>query len=102
MTNQPSPLVPLNERPAWKALHAHFDQIGTTHLRDLFADDSARGEKFTAQAAGIFLDYSKNRITAETMKLLVELAEESGLREKIDAMFRVLLRASRLWSTAKT
>ncbi len=81
-------LVPLGERPAWKALQAHFEQIGEKHLRELFEADPARGERFTAETGGIFLDYSKNRITDETLKLLVKLAEESGLREKIDAMFR--------------
>ncbi|HEY6414467.1 MAG TPA: glucose-6-phosphate isomerase [Edaphobacter sp.] len=81
-------LAPLSERPAWKALQAHFEQIGKKHLRDLFGEDPARGERFVAETGGIFLDYSKNRITDETLKLLVQLAEQSGLREKIDAMFR--------------
>jgi glucose-6-phosphate isomerase len=81
-------LAPLGERKAWKALQTHFQQIGSKHLRELFAEDPARGERFTAETSGIFLDYSKNRITDETLKLLVELAQESGLREKIDAMFR--------------
>ncbi len=81
-------LVPLGERPSWKALQAHFEQIRSKHLRELFAEDPARGERFTAEAGGIFLDYSKNRITDETLKLLVQLAGESGLREKIEAMFR--------------
>jgi glucose-6-phosphate isomerase len=80
-------LVALGERPAWKALHAHFRQIEKQHLRDLFAADPGRGERYTAEAAGIFLDYSKNRVTDETLKLLVQLAEESGIREKIEAMF---------------
>jgi len=75
-------------RPAWKALAAHYKQIKDTHLRKLFADDPQRGERFSVEAAGIFLDYSKNRITDETLKLLLQLAEESGLRERIDAMFR--------------
>src|SRR5271166_721758 len=75
-------------RPAWKALSAHYKQIKDTHLRKLFADDPQRGERFSVEAAGIFLDYSKNRITDETLKLLLQLAEESGLRERIDAMFR--------------
>src|SRR5271166_4056170 len=75
-------------RPAWKALAAHYKQIREIHLRKLFADDPKRGERFTAEAVGIFLDYSKNRITEETLKLLLQLAEESGLRERIDAMFR--------------
>ena len=81
-------LAPLGERPAWKALQAHFEQMRDKHLRELFAEDPARGERFTAETGGIFLDYSKNRITDETLKLLVALAGESGLREKIDAMFR--------------
>jgi glucose-6-phosphate isomerase len=79
---------PLNERPAWKALATHAQEIKSKHLRDLFALDAARGERFTAEAEGIFLDYSKNRITDETLKLLLQLADECGLREKIDAMFR--------------
>ena len=75
-------------RPAWKALSAHYKQIRETHLSKLFADDPKRGERFIAEAVGIFFDYSKNRITDETLKLLLLLAEESGLRERIDAMFR--------------
>ena len=81
-------LAPLGERPAWKALQAHFQQIQGKHLRELFEADPTRGERFTAETGGIFLDYSKNRITDETLKLLVTLAEESGVREKIEAMFR--------------
>jgi glucose-6-phosphate isomerase len=81
-------LAPLGERPAWKALQAHFQQIQGKHLRELFEADPARGERFTAETGGIFLDFSKNRITDETLKLLVKLAEESGVREKIEAMFR--------------
>jgi glucose-6-phosphate isomerase len=81
-------IAPLGERPAWKALQAHFQQIHGKHLRELFEADPGRGERFTAETGGIFLDYSKNRITDETLKLLVKLAEESGVREKIDAMFR--------------
>jgi glucose-6-phosphate isomerase len=81
-------LAALGDRPAWKALRAHSEQIGSKKLRDFFAEDSSRNERFCAEAAGIFLDYSKNRISDETLKLLVTLAEESGLREKIDAMFR--------------
>ena len=80
-------LTPLGERSAWKALGAHHKQIQGTTLKQLFADDPARGERFTLEAAGIFLDYSKNRITNETLKLLVQLAEESGLKARIDAMF---------------
>ncbi len=78
----------LTRRQAWKALQAHFKQVRDLHLRDLFATDPGRGERMTTEAAGIFLDYSKNRITDETLKLLVDLAEESGLRSRIDAMFR--------------
>src|SRR5271166_2798457 len=79
---------PLTKCPAWKALEAHYRAIRGLHLRQLFADDLKRGERLTAEAAAIYLDYSKNRITAETLKLLFELAEASGLRAKIDAMFR--------------
>ncbi|MGO9916215.1 MAG: glucose-6-phosphate isomerase, partial [Isosphaeraceae bacterium] len=75
-------------RPACKALEAHHHKVGELHLRKLFADDPERGERMTREAAGIFLDYSKNRITDETLELLLQLAEESGLRARIDAMFR--------------
>jgi glucose-6-phosphate isomerase len=78
----------LTARPAWKALEAHHKQVQGLHLRKLFADDPRRGESMTAEAAGIFLDYSKNRLTGETLKLLRQLAEECGLRARIDAMFR--------------
>ena len=81
-------VVPLGERAAWKALQVHFQQIGSRHLRDFFAEDPARGERFTAEADGIFLDFSKNRISDETLKLLLQLAKESGLKEHIEAMFR--------------
>jgi glucose-6-phosphate isomerase len=81
-------LAPLSERPAWKALATHHDRIQGKELKQLFADDPARGERFTVETGGIFLDYSKNRITDETLKLLIQLAEESGLRARIDAMFR--------------
>jgi glucose-6-phosphate isomerase len=74
--------------PAWKALEAHHQQVRELHLRKLFADDPKRGERMTLEAAGIFLDYSKNRISDETLELLLQLAEESGLRARIDAMFR--------------
>ena len=83
-----SALAPLNKRPAWSALFAHHEAIASLHLRKLFADDRARGERLALGAAGVYLDYSKNRITEETVKLLVHLAEQSGLRERIDAMFR--------------
>ena len=78
---------PLPERKAWKALETHREKIGELHLRKLFADDPTRGERLTAEAAGIYLDYSKNRITDETLKLLLRLADESDLRGRIDAMF---------------
>ena len=81
-------MEPLTERKAFKALRNHYETIQGVHLRNLFADDPGRGERLTAEAAGIFLDYSKNRITGETVKLLLGLAEESGVRERIDAMFR--------------
>ena len=77
----------LSERPAWKALGAHYQKIRDMHLRQLFVDDPSRDERFIAETSGIFLDYSKNRITDETLKLLIQLAEESGLRTHIDAMF---------------
>ena len=78
----------LTKRKAWKALQAHYEKIRKIHLRTLFAKDAKRGEQMTAEAVGLFLDYSKNRINGETIKLLVKLAEESGLRAQIDAMFR--------------
>jgi glucose-6-phosphate isomerase len=78
----------IDTSPAWKALEAHHRNVREMHLRKLFADDPKRGERMTLEAAGIFLDYSKNRITDETLKLLLRLAEESGLRARIDAMFR--------------
>jgi len=81
-------LTPLPSRPAWKALKTHARAMQDIHLRTLFAGDPSRGERLTAEGAGLFLDYSKNRVTAETMGLLVRLAEESGLRARIDAMFR--------------
>ena len=80
-------ISPTVMRPAWKALEAHYKKVRKLHLRKLFAGDPARGARMTAEAAGIYLDYSKNRITDETMKLLVQLAEESDLRARIDAMF---------------
>jgi glucose-6-phosphate isomerase len=79
---------PLSKLKAWKALQAHYKQVRELHLLKLFADDPKRGERMTAEAAGLFLDYSKNRITDETLKLLIELAEESRLKSRIDAMFR--------------
>src|SRR5687768_17829167 len=79
---------PLTKCSVWKALEAHYEAIKNLHLRQLFDDDAERGERFTAEAIGIYLDYSKNRITDETLQLLLQLVEERGLRERIDAMFR--------------
>ena len=83
ITRRPAP-----KRQAWKDLGAHYKKVGETHLRQLFADDPKRGERLTVEAVGLLLDYSKNRITDETVKLLIRLAEVSQLRERIDAMFR--------------
>ena len=83
-----STLKPLTQRGAWKALTVHHKIACRLHLRKLFSDDPNRGERMTAEAEGLFLDYSKNRITDDTLKLLVRLAEESGLRDRIEAMFR--------------
>ncbi|PQO47777.1 glucose-6-phosphate isomerase [Blastopirellula marina] len=82
-----SQIAPLVDRSAWKKLTAHYEKLQEVHMRQMFADDPQRGEKLTAEGAGLFLDYSKNRVTDETLKLLVELAEESGLPERIKAMF---------------
>jgi glucose-6-phosphate isomerase len=78
----------ISETPEWKALSAHFDEVRALHLRDLFAGDTGRGERLTVEVDGLYLDYSKNRVTGETMRLLFELAHRAGLRERIDAMFR--------------
>jgi len=78
----------LSERPAWKALQAHYNQIHSRHLRTLFAEDPKRGERLVVEAAGLYFDYSKHRVTDETLRLLLALAEAVGLRERIDAMFR--------------
>jgi glucose-6-phosphate isomerase len=83
-----TPIAPLTERPAWKALEAHAATAGSLHLRTLFADDPGRGERLTLEAAGLVFDYSKQRVTDETLALLLQLADESGLRQGIDAMFR--------------
>jgi len=80
--------VALRKRAAWDSLQTHHQAVESVHLRQLFEDDPKRGERLVAEAAGLYLDYSKNRITDETLKLLLRLAEESGLRERIDAMFR--------------
>jgi glucose-6-phosphate isomerase len=82
------PTIPLRERPSWKALEQHYAEVGGQHLRDLFAADPGRGERLTAEAAGLYLDYSKNRITDETLRLLFSLARESGLEARRDAMLR--------------
>src|SRR5215510_7437804 len=81
-------IAPLTRRPEWAALKEHYQKIQPVHLRELFAADATRGERLTAEAVGVYLDYSKHRITDETLDLLVQLAESSGLREHIDAMFR--------------
>jgi glucose-6-phosphate isomerase len=81
-------IEPLTKRKAWTALETHYEKIRELHLRNLFAEDPKRGERMTVEAVGLFLDYSKNRVTDETVKLLVQLAEESGLQARIDAMFR--------------
>src|ERR1700723_1904753 len=81
-------VTPLTERKAWQELKRHHAELAGQHLRELFAADPGRGERLTAQAAGLYLDYSKNRVTDETMRLLVELAAESGVPERRDAMFR--------------
>ena len=80
-------MTPINQTPEWHALAEHFAQVGTTHMRDLFARDPGRGTAMTLQAGDLVLDYSKNRLTAETIDLLVALAERAGLRERIFAMF---------------
>src|SRR4029077_10854235 len=80
--------TPCTERPAWKALVAHQQKIRDLHLRKLFGDDPKRGERMTVEAVGLSLHSAKHRVTDETLKLLMQLAEESGLRGRIDAMFR--------------
>ena len=81
------PTIPLRERPSWKALEQHYSEIGGRHLRELFAAEPGRGERLSAEAAGLYLDYSKNRVTDETLRLLIDLAHESGLEERRDKMF---------------
>ncbi|MBV9206780.1 MAG: glucose-6-phosphate isomerase, partial [Actinobacteria bacterium] len=81
-------VTPLPERKSWQALRRHHEEVSGRHLRELFAADPGRGERMCAEAVGLYLDYSKNRVTDETMGLLVALAEESGVPEKRDAMFR--------------
>jgi glucose-6-phosphate isomerase len=86
-TTKAKAITPLTKRKAWKALGTHYKKIAKMHLRKLFADDPKRGERLTLEAAGVFLDYSKHRIDDQTIKLLLQLADESRLRERIDAMF---------------
>src|SRR5262249_46302048 len=81
-------VTPLRQRPAWKALETHYKKVHDLHLQELFAEDPRRGERLTLEAVGIYLDYSKNRVTDETLKLLLKLADECNLRGHIDAMFR--------------
>src|SRR3954470_14778251 len=76
------------KQSAWKALAAHYKKVSKLHLRTLFAKDPKRGERLTLEAVGLYLDYSKNRVTDETLRLLIRLAEQSGLRARIDGMFR--------------
>ena len=80
--------MPLTETPAWQALAEHYETVKDAQLKQLFAEDPARGESLTAEGAGLYLDYSKNRVTGRTMELLVQLARESGVEERRDAMFR--------------
>jgi len=84
----PAQPTPLTQRRAWKSLKTHYKKIRDTHLRQLFADDPKRGERLTLEAVGLFLDYSKNRVTDETLKLLIKLARECGVEARRDAMFR--------------
>ncbi len=88
MLDETCAIRPARKDAAWKALEDHQKKIGEVHLRDLFGNDASRGQRMTAEAAGVYLDYSKNRINDETLKLLLDLAEQSGLRARIDAMFR--------------
>jgi glucose-6-phosphate isomerase len=81
-------IAPLTERQTWKRLATHYQRVRDLHLRELFADDPTRGERMTVEAVGLYLDYSKNRITDETLKLLLQLGEDCGLRRRIEAMFR--------------
>src|SRR6201982_457056 len=88
MAASPQPQVKKQaiKQSAWKALASHYKTVSKLHLRQLFADDPKRGERLTVEAAGLYLDYSKNRITDDTLALLLQLAEQSGLRARIDAM----------------
>src|SRR5215510_4602932 len=87
-SEQPNAKRPTIKRQAWDALDAHYKKASKPHLRQLFADDPERGERMAVEAVGLYLDYSKNRITYETLKLLLRLAEQSGLQSRIEAMFR--------------
>jgi glucose-6-phosphate isomerase len=89
MAASPQPHVkkPAIKQSAWKALTAHYKALSKLHLRQLFADDPKRGQRMAVEAVGLYLDYSKNRVTDETLKLFLQLAAESGLRARIDAMF---------------
>src|SRR5246500_4560913 len=89
MAANPQPQVKKRtiKQSAWKALASHYKTVSELHLRQLFADDPKRGQRMAIEAAGLYLDYSKNRVTDETIKLLLQLAEESGLRARITAMF---------------
>jgi glucose-6-phosphate isomerase len=88
MSTMATTLAPLRERPAWKALVSHHEAIRDVHLRELFAQDPQRGERLTVEGAGLYLDYSKNRVTEETLGLLLELAEQSQLAQRIEAMYK--------------
>ena len=88
MSTTTTTTTPLRSRPVWRALEQHHDEICKVDLKELFAGDPSRGERLIAEGAGLYLDYSKNRITAETITLLLRLAEESGLHERTEAMFR--------------
>src|SRR5262245_65200250 len=85
---QPMTVATLRTLSAWGALQKHYEAVKTLHLRQLFAEDGARGERLALEAAGVYLDFSKNRITDETVRPLVQLAKDSGLRDRIEAMFR--------------
>ena len=81
-------MTTVNKRQSWRALASHYENVSKLHLRELFKDDPERGERMSVEAVGLYFDYSKNRITDETLELLFRLAEESGLPSRIDAMFR--------------
>src|SRR2546427_10543184 len=84
---QPLANRPATRTPAWDALASHYKKVSKLHLRQLFGDDPKRGERMAVEAAGLYLDYSKNRIIDQTLRLLLQLAEESGLQSRIDSMF---------------